>query len=51
MDGMDRMDGMDQEGEALHLMRTGIPGFVSFRLFSSSPLSLRAQPEAGHLTR
>jgi hypothetical protein len=39
---MDSMDGMDPEGEALHLLRAAVPGFVSSLLLSSSPLSLRA---------
>jgi hypothetical protein len=48
MDGMDRMDGMDSDGEALHRHAGGV---TEVRLlFSSSTrllLSLRAQPGAG----
>jgi hypothetical protein len=51
MDLMDGMDSMDSNSEALHLLRAAGPRFVSFLLFSSSPFSPRAQPEAVHLTR
>ena len=51
MDLMDGMDLMDSSSEALHLLRAAGPRFVSFLLFSSSPFSPRAQPEAVHLTR
>ncbi|MGA1393897.1 MAG: hypothetical protein ACO38W_12155, partial [Phycisphaerales bacterium] len=46
MDLMDGMDSMDSNREALHLLRAACPWFVSLLLFSSSPFSPRAQPEA-----
>jgi hypothetical protein len=49
LDVMDGMDLMDPEGEALHLVRKDKVRLLS--PFSFSPFSLRAQPEAGHVTR
>jgi hypothetical protein len=48
---MDGMDGMDPEGEAPHMMRVAAREVRLLSPFSSSHFSLRAQPEAGHVTR